>query len=78
MTDGQSPKVPLELFSMSSLQRAEVDFWWKDFVFDSMSSLPFFASFEYHNLLCVGTFSYYLYTIKGSSKKLLLLGMIPK
>ena len=77
MTDGQSPKVPLELFSMSSLQRAEVDFWWKDFVFDSMSSLPFFASFEYHNL-CVGTFSYYLYTIKGSSKKLLLLGMIPK
>ena len=72
MTDGQSPKVPLELFSMSSLQGAKSR---GGFL---VERFPFFASFEYHNLLCVGTFSYYLYTIKGSSKKLLLLGMIPK
>ena len=51
MTDGQSPKVPLGLFSMSSLQGAKsrggflverfpLLTWW---FLDSMSSLPFFC-----------------------------------
>ena len=62
MTDGQSPKVPLELFSMSSLQGAKSR---GGFL---VERFPFFASFEYHNL-CVGTFSICFYTITGSNKK---------
>ena len=73
MTDGQSPKVPLELFSRSSLQDAKSRgrFLVERFPFlIACVHLLFSASFEYHNLLCVGRFSIYLYTIKGSSKKL--------